>query len=209
MCEHYVLQVALRMPASATADSYLFMDCLVQVIDHYPDADVKRVLKCLRTGMFLGNPLGRSYFKHMLDVLLEKFRRLLLKDASLPVHLVPRCYAFLPYQHTLGCQPSGQASLALVSLFNTGCFRFHQQLDPSRLFQNMSGDAIYSCTSPSFTSTLNLTRCLDDQYRKVQTLYRVITDELGLVQVELFIPAVSGLDSPPLPESECLLFHPD
>ena len=96
-----------------------------------------------------------------------------------------------------------------MSLFNTGCFRFYQQLDPSRLFQNLTGDAIYSCTPPTFTSTLNLTRCLYDKFCKVQTLYRVITDELGLVQVELFIPAVSGLDSPPLPESECLLFQPE
>jgi len=44
----------------------------------------------LRTGLFLGNPVGRSVFKHMLDVLLERFRKFLLKDSTLPVHLVPR-----------------------------------------------------------------------------------------------------------------------
>lgn len=51
--------------------------------------------------MFLGNPLGRAYFKHMLDLLLEKFRRHLLKDKTPPVHLVPRYYVILPYQHLL------------------------------------------------------------------------------------------------------------
>ena len=77
------------------------MDCLVQVIDQWPEIEARRAVKCLRSGIFLGNPLGRAYFKHMLDLLLEKFRRLLLKDKTPPVHLVPRSYAILPYQHLL------------------------------------------------------------------------------------------------------------
>jgi len=31
MCEEHVFKVALRMPGTATRDSYLFMDCFVQV----------------------------------------------------------------------------------------------------------------------------------------------------------------------------------
>lgn len=40
-------------------------------------------------------------------------------------------------------------------------------------------------------------------------MYRLTKDDQGLVQVELFIPCASGLDSPPMTGSECLMLQPE
>ena len=95
-----------------------------------------------------------------------------------------------------------------MALDNTGCFRFAEQLDPSRLLRNLSGDIIYQCLPPTFTNYLNLNRCVDDQGRRVQTLYRVIKyTKDAPIEVELFIPGTSALDVPPVTASECLAFQ--
>jgi hypothetical protein len=170
-----IFMCAAHLPVTANDSAYFFVDCLVQVLDHRAYRPYHQKIVQLRTGFLLFNRIGRVFWKYLLDLVLELFRKHVMQKPQPYEHLYIRRLSSQKIQFFRGggSAVTGQHRLDEQRLMLSQKFSHFEELDMNRLTTNKDGDLIYDAIDFNI-GKLNLSKRRDKYNQPQITLFRIV-----------------------------------